>query len=249
MLQAAAVWYGPAVRGCSSMLAARRLVVLIGAAAIATPLAASGAAAPQTGVAGLRREATSLAARQRAAALELYALESQLAAARTRLGRITAEREAAEAQLTSLRIQLNAAWQTSFVAQERLGARLRQLYQAGEADPVAVLLGAQSLDQAINGLEGLRSLASGDRALVEEVRRARAELTAAKRRIAARAAALARAETAAIATTASLEAARADQRTFLAQVAAQRGMTAQRIARAEHIASRAVAHSIAPTAA
>src|ERR687889_528051 len=111
MLQAAGVWYGPPVRGCSSMLAARRLVVLIGAAA------------------------------------------------------------------------------------------------------VAKLLGAQSLDQAINGLEGLRSLASGDRALVDEVRRARAELTESKRRIAARAAALDRAESAAAATTAALEAARAERRT------------------------------------
>ena len=234
------------MRGCSSLLAARRPVALLSAAALATLLATGGAAAPSDRVSELLRAATSIDARERAATLELYALESQLAASRARLGAITARREAAEAQLASLRIQLDAAWQSAFVADERLEVRLRKLYVAGGIDPVAVLLGSESLDEAISGLEGLRSLASGDRDLVRQVRAARAELTKAKRRIAARAAALEEAEAAARATTDSLAAAREQRRAYLAQLAAERGLNDRRIARAQRIASRATARSAAP---
>lgn len=221
------------------MLATRRSAVVVLVAATFSLLAAGGAAAPTDRVAELRAQATSLAARERAATLELYALESQLAQARTRLADLTARRAAAEEQLVRLRIQLDAAWQSSFVAEERLGNRLRQLYQDGEIDPVAILLGADSLDAAISSIEGLRSLAAGDHELVLQVRRARDELTAAKRKVTARASALRDAEVAAGATAAALEASRAERQEFLAELAAERGFTARRISRAQRLAARA----------
>jgi peptidoglycan DL-endopeptidase CwlO len=236
------------------MLATRRLSVCLGVALFALS-ATGGAAAPANSVAGPRERANTLAARERAATLDLYALEAQLAQARSRLARLSAQREAAEAELRSLRIQLDVAWQSAFVAEERLAARIRQLYQSGgSVDPVAVLLGAQSLDEAISGLEGLRSVASGDRDIVRELRRARVELTAAKRRIATRAAALAAAEDAAAATATRLEAARSERRAYLAQLARERGFTARRVARVQRVARTAGHRSaalpvVAPTAA
>ena len=213
------------------MLAARRLAVLLGLTAILALPSAGGAAAPSSGAAELRQRDTSLAARERAATQGLYSLEAQLAVARSRLAELTARREAAEARLTRLRIELDVAWQSAYIAEEHLGARLRQLYQQGQLDPVAILLGAESLDEAIGGLDGLRSIASGDRDLLNKVRQARADLTSTKTQVVARVAALREAESAAASTASSLAAARAERTAYLARLARQRGFNARRLER------------------
>ena len=226
------------------MLAARRLAVLLGLTAILALPSSGGAAAPSGGAAELRQRDTSLAARERAATQELYSLEAQLAVARSRLAELTDQREAAEARLTRLRIELDVAWQSAYIAEEHLGARLRQLYQQGQLDPVAILLGAESLDEAIGGLDGLRSIASGDRDLLNKVRQARADLTAAKTRVVGRVAALRKAESAAAATASSLASARAERTAYLAQLA--RSAWLQRAtarARAQHGSRRGRTHA------
>ena len=213
------------------MLAARRLAALLGLTAILALPSSGGAAAPSGGAAELRQRDTSLAAKERAATQELYSLEAQLAVARSRLAELTDQREAAEARLTRLRIELDVAWQSAYIAEEHLGARLRQLYQQGQLDPVAILLGAESLDEAIGGLDGLSSIASGDRDLLSKVRQARADLTLAKKRVVARVAALREAESAAASTASSLAAARAERGAYLVQLARQRGFNARRLER------------------
>lgn len=221
------------------MLAARRLAVLLALTAILALPSSGGAAAPSVGAAELRQQDTSLAARERAATQELYSLEAQLAVARSRLAALTDQREAAEARLTRLRIELDVAWQSAYIAEEHLGARIRQLYQQGQLDPVAILLGAESLDEAIGGLDGLRSIASGDRDLLSKVRQARADLTSAKTQVVARVAALREAESAAASTAASLGAARTERTAYLAQLARQRGFNARRIDRVQKTARAA----------
>lgn len=217
------------MRGCSSQLATRRVAVLLGLTAILALPAAGGAAAP--GATELRQRDTSLAAQERSATQELFSLEAQLATARTRLAALTVRREAAEARLTRLRIELDVAWQSAYIAEERLGARLRQLYQQGQLDPVAILLGSETLDEAIGGLDGLRSIASGDSDLLRTVRRARTELTEAKTRVVARVAALREAETAAAATATALARAHAERTAYLAELARRRGFNARRLER------------------
>ena len=219
------------MRGCSSQLATRRVAVLLGLTAVLALPAAGGAASPKNAAAELRALDTSLAAKERAATQELYSLEAELAAARARLEALAAERDAAEVRLTRLRIELDVAWQSAYIAEEHLGARIRQLYQQGQLDPVAILLGAETIDEAIGGLDGLRSIASGDRDLLRNVRQARAELTQTKKRVVARVAALREAESSAEATAASLAAARAEHAAYLAQLANQRGFNARRLAR------------------
>jgi 3D (Asp-Asp-Asp) domain-containing protein len=244
-----AVWYGPAfVRGCSSTLAARRLALCLGAVAIFGLPAAGGVASPANRVAELRDRADSLRAQERAATLDVYALDSELASARSTLASLRARSESAEAELRSLRLQVDAAWQSSFVAERRLADRIRQVYQTDPADAVTVLLGAQSVDEAINGLESLRRLATQDRELVDQLRRSRSELTRAKRRVAARAAALREAESAAVATAARLESARAERQAYLARLAAARGFTAQRIAQVREVARAAARRSVVTSA-
>jgi peptidoglycan DL-endopeptidase CwlO len=230
------------------MLAARRTAALLGITALFALQAAGGGAAPP-GVEELRARDASLQTRQRSAALELYSLQSRLAQTQAQLSSLRDQRETAEARLTSLRIQLDAAWQSLYVAEERVGARIRQLYEHGQTDPVAVLLGAESLDQAITGLEGLRSMAASDSDLVRQVRTARAELARAKREVAARAAQLRAAESAAASTAASLVAAQGEQRAYLSQLASERGFTQRRIADLSRVAERARQRSVAFTPA
>jgi 3D (Asp-Asp-Asp) domain-containing protein/peptidoglycan hydrolase CwlO-like protein len=226
------------LRGWSSILATRRTAALLVITALFALQAAGGGAAPRS-VAELRARDASLQATERSAALDLYALQSQLARTRERLASLRAQRETAEAHLTSLRIQLDVAWQSLYVAEERVGARIRQLYEHGQTSPVAVLLGAESLDEAITRLEGLRSLAAADREVVKQVRRARARLARAKRQVAARAAELRQAETAAAATSAALVAAQAERRDYLSRLAAERGFTRQRLAELRRVVQTA----------
>ena len=213
--------------------------MLLGLTAVLALPAAGGAAAPSDGAAELRQRDTSLAAKERAATQELYSLEAQLVAARSRLEALSARREAAEARLTRLRIELDVAWQSGYIAEERLGARIRQLYEQGQLDPVAILLGAESLDEAIGGLDGLRSIASGDRDLLRKVRQARDDLTRVKSRVVARVAALREAESAAEATAAALVSARAERTAYLARLARQRGFNARRVERVRSTARAA----------
>lgn len=229
------------------MLAARRLAVCLGAMSIFVLPAASGGASPANPVAELRRQADSLQARERAATLDLYALESQLGRARSELASLRARSEVAEAKLRSLRIQLDVAWQSTSIAERRLADRIRQVYQADEADAVSVLLGAQSMEEAINGLESLRSLAARDRELVDQLRRARSELTKAKQQVAARAAALREAQRAAEGTTVRLEAAMVERQAYLARLESARGFTALRIARVTRVARTAERRSTVVT--
>ena len=221
------------------MLAARRLAVLLALTAILALPSSGGAAAPSGGAAELRQRDTSLAARERTATQELYSLEAQLAVARSRLAELTDQREAAEARLTRLRIELDVAWQSAYIAEEHLGARLRQLYQQGQLDPVAILLGAESLDEAIGGLDGLRSIASGDRDLLNKVRQAHSDLTAAKTRVVGRVAALREAESAAASTASSLASASAERTAYLARLARQRGFNTRRLERVRSTARAA----------
>ena len=47
-------------------------------------------------------------------------------------------------------------------AERRLGTQLRYLYEQGEPDPIAVVLGATSLEEAIDGLDAVHRAARDD---------------------------------------------------------------------------------------
>ena len=119
--------------------------------------------------AGLRTANQSLAAHsQRRIARALLTADPQLAPGRAP-GSPPSRQQSAEAggaSATRRRKSLDVA-RTSFqTAQAQLAARLRQLYAEGDVDPLAVLLGAESLDEIVSALDGLNRLATpgqGDR--------------------------------------------------------------------------------------
>lgn len=150
------------------------LVAALAAGALAAGLAPSAGGADS--VASLQAEATALERRAHAALLGLYAAESEVARARAAVARLdgslaSLRREEAEAaqRLTITRRSLESS-------QARLAVALRTLYVEGDSDPIAVVLGATSLDEALAGLDALSYAARQNRLLAQEAREQAAEL-------------------------------------------------------------------------
>jgi 3D (Asp-Asp-Asp) domain-containing protein len=183
--------------------------------------------------AGLRAQAGSLAARADAATLELYSLETELGRARSELAAVQARRDALAREHASARAQLAVARQAVRVAQTNLADLARALYEQPGHDPLAIVLGAGSLEEALAGLESLDRAAGHNTRILDQARESRARLTDAEARLAARAADLARAAESAEGRAAALAAAAASRRAFLADLRRQQGLTASRIASIE----------------
>jgi 3D (Asp-Asp-Asp) domain-containing protein/peptidoglycan hydrolase CwlO-like protein len=161
---------------------------LAGLAALLALLAAAGARAddPASQAARLRSSNTSLAAKSHQVLLQLYSLQSRLAQAQRRITALEARNAQLERQVDSAKFQLQIAREDMAAAHQQLGARLRQLYVEGDVDPLAVLLGADSLDDALSAIDGLSRLAEQDKDILVQLTRARAELHTALTRLAAR---------------------------------------------------------------
>jgi peptidoglycan DL-endopeptidase CwlO len=177
------------VQACSGRRTARASAVALAAAAALLLPGGAGAGDPgalRSQAESLRSQNTSLASVADRALLELYSLETRLQAAGRRLEAL--ERRASELERAEemARAQLELARRDLVRAESALATRLRALYIEGEIDPLAVLLGASSLDEVISALDGFGRLAGQDRRIVEELRNARVELHAAAQRFQAR---------------------------------------------------------------
>jgi 3D (Asp-Asp-Asp) domain-containing protein len=178
----------------------------------------------------LREENDGLAAQSQEALLELYALEARLARAQGRLAALEARREALEREEAAARRTLELARTDVEEAERRLSNHLRVLYVQGEVDPLAVILGAESLDEALSAFDGLTRLADQDRSILEDVRAARLEVQKALRDLSERRAELRAVVARVEAEQATLLAARAARGAFISELAAQRALNDRRIA-------------------
>lgn len=125
------------------------------------------------------------------ATLGLYALDSQLAAWRSRVASLAAAAAALRHERAALQQELEAAQASLGTAQRQLALQLRALYEHGNADPVAVVLGARSLGTALQSLDDLNRVADENRQVVtvttvarRRLLRSRLRLTAENRRLA-----------------------------------------------------------------
>jgi len=112
----------------------------------------------------LRAQESQLESAARAATLELYALETQLARARNAASTLAERRHELAGRQAATRKRLAIAARAASVSQRRLEELLRELYAHEADDPLAIVLAAGSLDEALAGLESL------DRAAAEHVR-------------------------------------------------------------------------------
>lgn len=177
----------------------------------------------------LRAENEGLATRSQEALLDLYALESRLSRAQARLatlGQRAAEVEAAEA---AAQRQLRIARAGLAEAERRLASRLQTLYVEGDVDPLAILLGAESLDDAITALDGLGRFASDDRSIVTQVRASRQATETRVRRLAARRAELRGLVAQAAATRSALVDAQAERSAYLSGLRGRMALNSGRI--------------------
>jgi 3D (Asp-Asp-Asp) domain-containing protein/peptidoglycan hydrolase CwlO-like protein len=177
----------------------------------------------------LRSENATLADRAQTAVLELYALETRLARAerhlatlRTRAQQLAERRDAARRNLQILRRALA-------LAEDQLGERLRALYIEGDADPLAILLGSRSLDEALTGLDNLGRLARQDREIILAVKETRADVRTALRTLAAEQARLARLTNDAEAAREALLASRSDRTRYLSGLRRQQRLNVTQI--------------------
>jgi peptidoglycan DL-endopeptidase CwlO len=192
----------------------------------------------------LHAHAQAIGARERAALVDLYALDSHLEQARSSLAGIEARLEQLSRRQLQVRLRLAAARQTLAVAQSRLGDQVRTLYEYEQPDVLEVLLGASSLDEVITGLDSLSRTARTTSDVVSQARTARQSVTVLARSLAERSRTLQRLRRAAAARASDLEAARADRAAYISRLAAERRITAEQIVSLEAQARAAQARAL-----
>lgn len=177
----------------------------------------------------LTQQNADLAAESRSAVLDLYALDSRLAresarlvALRIRTAEVRAERAAAQRRLKVARHSLAAA-------QTALARRLQILYEQGDSDPLAIVLGASSVDEALSSIDSIDRLADQDRRVIEQTRRAKHRLTAVTRALAAHERTLQGLADQAEESTLSLRQARGERASFVSSLSSQRQLNATEI--------------------
>ncbi|HEX4930113.1 MAG TPA: 3D domain-containing protein [Gaiellaceae bacterium] len=216
--------------------AARLAAVFAGLLLVASvPVAlAADASGPRSQVASLRADDDSLEARANAATLELYALEAELGQARGALETIAARQAVVTRDRAAARRQIEIARNALKLSESRLADLVRALYeQSGQADPLAILLGAASLEEALTGLDSLSRAAGQNNRIIEQARSSRKRLEALDTRLAARESELVQLGAAAASRARALAEAAASRESFVAGLRHQQGLNAARIAAIE----------------
>ena len=218
----------------------RRRLLPYAAIVIAVLVAPAVSAATRSNAHHLRAHEASLAAHSRAAVLSLYALDQQLANANGRLASLEHRQAKLKAQRISLAHALVLAHRSTQIAQRRLARQVRDLYEQGTVEPIEIVLGARSLDEAMSNIDDLNAASASNHAVIDELKDAHAHLLACRRALALRASALAAARAEAEATVASLSRTRAARASYISSLAHEQRMTAQRLARVTAEAQAAV---------
>lgn len=210
-----------------------RLAAAIVAAVMVGAAPAARGDNPAQQVEQLRDRDATLASEARSAELELYALDSKLDAARARVASVEARRAEVIDRRADVRKQLAVARGTLLAAETFLANRVRLLYEQGATDPLEILFGASSLEDAISDLDGLQFAAQQDKEVIERTLAARKRLVRLGKRLDAQSAELGRLRDAAAAEAAALASAREARAGFLARLVAERRVNLTRITELE----------------
>jgi 3D (Asp-Asp-Asp) domain-containing protein/peptidoglycan hydrolase CwlO-like protein len=195
--------------------------------------------AQRPGVTELRQKGAELERRSRAAVLDLYALGSRLEQARAELGRLDAQAAELARRQAAARREYRVALVTMAHAQRQLGAQLRSLYEQDEPDPIAVILGAKSLEEAVEGLDNIKRLAHATESVLDQARRARGQVQRERWQLVAQVARTKAARAHVAAGAAELERARAERSAYLAQLRTEQALNAAQVAAVERRAAEA----------
>jgi 3D (Asp-Asp-Asp) domain-containing protein len=147
------------------------LLVLL--AVVPATVSADSASSLRDHASQLTQENANLARRSRGVVLQLYALDSSLAREQARLVELRIRSAQVKADLAAARQRLEAAKRTLGTEQRSLAARLQLMYESGDNDPLAVVLGASSVADALGNLDSLDRLATQDREIIVQTRAAK----------------------------------------------------------------------------
>jgi 3D (Asp-Asp-Asp) domain-containing protein/septal ring factor EnvC (AmiA/AmiB activator) len=194
------------------------------------PVAADSSSNLRGRASGLAQQNNDLAAQSRGVVLELYSLDSQLARERARLVDLRVRTAAVKADLGVARTQLKVARHSLSRARLSLARRLALLYEQGDSDPLAVVLGASSVADALANLESMNRIADQDRAVIEQTRKARRTATGLTRKLARKEHDLQALTDEAAQSTLVLEQSRSQKATYLARLTGLQQLNAASIA-------------------
>jgi 3D (Asp-Asp-Asp) domain-containing protein len=196
----------------------------------------------------LRARGAVLEQRAHEALLELYAAESALARARRASDRLHARLAIVSAEVASTERRTRVVARSLAASRARVGALLKALYVQAPVDPIAIVLGASSLDEALDGIDGLSRAAAHNRRLAREARERAGELSALRKALAERRGALTAAATAASGAVAALVQRTAERAATLSALRAEGSLTQHRISLLEATARAAQLQSAQLTA-
>ena len=230
------LWYGPRlVRTRSGRGGARLAAACTGLALLATVPAAVGAngVAPRPAAESERRSAV----------LELYALESELQGARSAAAALVDRRTDVARRHASARQRLTIARRAAALSTRRLEELVRRLYEQRGVDPLEVLLGSRSLEEAMTDLESLETAALEQSRILERSRATRAELVRLDAQLAARERELATLTAAAEARAEELAARAAAKAAYVETLRRRQSLSRRQVGALEATASTAQQHS------
>ncbi len=167
--------------------------------------------------------------------MRLASLEGQVARLRTEQARFAQ--------------QLSATRRTLAVSQHELGDRLATLYKQGDISALAVVLGSESLDDAVTRLDDLNRVADQSRQVVAVTADAQSRLDRLRATLQARRAMMSTAVVDAQQSVASLESARVDRIGFISRLRQEQKLRAAQIHALETAAQRVEHRSAALQAA
>jgi 3D (Asp-Asp-Asp) domain-containing protein len=210
--------------------------------------AASWAATPNAShqrASALRRTNATLAQRIHAATLDLYALDSQLQRVQATLDSLSARRAEITRERQSVHMRLQSSRQDLRIAQRRLALLVHNLYEQQANDPLAVVLGAESLEAAITSLDELGRAGQEHQQIAARSREAKAALTVLTRKLARADAHVRALEAAARQSEAALAATQASRRRYVASLTTQRHLNGAEIAQLDARARSSATKSVA----
>ncbi len=191
----------------------------------------------------LRDRGASYATHRQSALLNLYALESEVELARAAVSSLDARRSRLAEEHASTRRQLALAKGAAEDSQRRLERLLRTLYEQRGIDPLAVLLGAESLEEALAGLESLDRAAAENRRILAQAQTTRERLARVDARLTAREAEVARLAAAARRRARELEATAAARAAYAEDLRRRQDLTASQVGTLEAQARSAQQHT------
>ncbi|HZC30354.1 MAG TPA: 3D domain-containing protein, partial [Gaiellaceae bacterium] len=173
----------------------------------------------------------------------LYSIDEHLARAQAKLGSLQAQAAQLRSEQALLTEQLAINEKNLVVSQQMLGANIRMLYEQGQADPLAVVFGASSLDDAVTKLDDLSHVAQQSKLIVDATTAARHRVVLLRNAVARERAQIDAALTAARQTANTLAGTRTSRISYVSHLRSQQRLRAAQIATIEATAQHAEAKS------